>query len=82
MTHHDHELARQLYARPDKDPDTSPSPADTASGQIDDLIRRLMTREMTFAELHEAVKTELQGVFEAGRVLASEISEVQSNGTG
>ena len=67
MNHHDHDLACRLYGSPDKDPDTSPTPADTASARIDDLVRRLMTRELSFAELHEAVKTELQGVFEAGQ---------------
>ena len=67
MIRHDHELAKKLYACPDKDPDTSPTPANIASARIDDLVRRLMTRKIAFAELHEAVKTELQSVFEAGQ---------------
>ncbi len=64
MTRHDHDLACRLYASPDKDPDTSPTPANIASGRIDDLVRRLMTREISFAELSASVKTELQKMLE------------------
>ena len=65
---HDHALAAKLYARPDKDPTpaTEDTPVNNASWRIDDLVRRLVTREITFAELHESVKAELGNVFEAG----------------
>lgn len=64
MTRHDHDLAKKLYASPDKAPDTSPTPANIASARIDGLVRRLMTRELSFAELSASVKTELQKMLE------------------
>ena len=62
MTGHDHELVKKLYAYPDKDP-----PVNIASRRIDDLVRRLLTREISFAELHQTVEAELQSVFEASQ---------------
>ena len=66
MNRHDPNLAAKLYARPDKDPVIADTPVNNAAGRIDDLVRRLLTREITFAELHQSIKTELANVFEAG----------------
>ncbi len=70
---HGHELACRLYARPDDPtPAIENTPMNIAAQRIDNLVRRVMTREMTFAELHQSVKAELEFVLEAGGA-ASEV---------